>query len=115
MIAPDPGTGGFAFHIEVLQAAARGKGNFALGSATAGESDVLGRAFVGPGATVASDGRTVVSADGLRRYRPPSFKPNLNLTKSNFERRFPAQGQWQSNGHLDIIPQTGNQIAARDS
>jgi len=115
MTAPDPGTRGFAALIGILQAAAQGKGNFALGSATAGESDMLGQAFVGPGATVASDGRTLISADGLRQYRPPSFKPNLNLTQSNFERRFVAQGQWQSNGHLDIIPQTGNQIVPGDS
>jgi hypothetical protein len=88
----------------ILRDAAEGTGNFGLGSATASEADALGRAWVGEGYTVASDGKTLVSADGLRQYRPPSFKPNLGIQQANFERRFPGQLSqgWQGNGHLNI-------------
>lgn len=54
----------------------------------------------------ASDGKTMISADGLRQFRPPSFKPKLGKTQANFEWRNVNQGQWQGNGHLDIL---GNQ------
>lgn len=53
--------------------------------------------------TIVEDGKTLVSADGLRQYRPPSMKPNLGIKQANFEQRLIPQGQWQSNGHLDII------------
>lgn len=68
----------------------------------------MGEAWVGDGYKIASDGRTLVSADGLRQYRPPSNKPNSQYAKTgvqaNFERRFEGQTskQWQSNGHLNI-------------
>jgi len=88
----------------ILRAAARGKGNFGLGSATSQDADVLGRAWVGENYTVASDGRTLVSESGLRQYRPPSYKPNLGRYQANFEQRFEGQltRGWQSNGHLNV-------------
>lgn len=86
----------------ILREAAVGKGNFGLGEATASEAAELGEAWVGPGAKTASDGVTKVSSNGLRQYRPPSFKPNLGKTQANFESRPIPEGQWQSNGHLDI-------------
>jgi filamentous hemagglutinin len=58
-----------------LRDAAKGKGNFGLGSGTRAEADKLDKAWVGDGAEVASDGKTLVSKDGLRQYRPPSYKP----------------------------------------
>jgi filamentous hemagglutinin len=58
---------------------------------------------VGDGFTVASDGKTLVSADGLRQYRPPSYKPNLDMWQANFEQRLIPRGTWQGNGHLDIL------------
>lgn len=81
-----------------------GKGNFGLGSGTRAEADKLGQTWVGDGYKVASDGKTLVSRDGLRQYRPPSYKPRLNKTQANFQQRFPDQhsAEWQSNGHLDI-------------
>jgi hypothetical protein len=84
--------------------AAAGTGNFGLGSATASEADVLGQAWVGEGSTVASDGKTLLSEDGMRQYRPPSYKPNLGIQQANFESRLPGQLSrgWQGNGHLDI-------------
>jgi len=89
----------------ILADAARGKGNYGLGSATARDADALGRDWVGEGYQVASDQKTLVSADGLRQYRPPTFKPNQGRYQANFERKFEGQRsrRWQGNGHLDII------------
>ncbi|MFC7219754.1 polymorphic toxin-type HINT domain-containing protein [Streptomyces polyrhachis] len=97
----------WATQTEVLRSASRGKGNFGLGSGTRADADDLGRAWVGEGYTVASDGKTLVSQDGLRQFRPPSNKPNSATTgyapvQANFEQRYIPRGQWQSNGHLDI-------------
>jgi RHS repeat-associated protein len=47
--------------MNILRQAAKFKGNFGLGSATAEEAEALGKAWVGDGATVASDGKTLVS------------------------------------------------------
>lgn len=88
----------------VLRDATKGKGNFGIGSATAEQAAAAGRAWVGDGAALASDGKTWISADGLRQWRPPSYKPNLDRRQSNFERRQVPQGAWQGNGHLDITP-----------
>ena len=93
--------------IGILRDAAKGKGNFGLGQATAATSDKLGKAWVGEGYRVASDGSTLVSADGLRQYRPPSAKSSPFAStgvQSNFEWRNAGQTQWQSNGHLNITP-----------
>jgi RHS repeat-associated protein len=87
----------------MLRDAAKGKGNFGIGSATRAEADDLGRAWVGRNAKVASDGKTLVSQDGLRQYRPPSHKPGLGRTQANLEERGAGQTQWQSNGHVDIL------------
>ncbi|MEJ1338517.1 MAG: hypothetical protein RPU40_06525 [Candidatus Sedimenticola sp. (ex Thyasira tokunagai)] len=90
--------------IGILRDAAKGKGNFGLGSGSRAEADKLGRAWVGDGYKVASDGKTLVGKDGLRQYRPPSYKGRLGKTQANFEQKFPGQKTkgWQSNGHLDI-------------
>jgi hypothetical protein len=88
--------------IGVLRDALRGKGNFGLGTASRGEAIKLGESWVGEGYKVASDGKTMISADGLRQFRPPSFKPNLGRVQSNFEWRLEPGGRWQGNGHLDI-------------
>jgi RHS repeat-associated protein len=89
-----------------LRDAAKGKGNYGLGTATRNQADDMGRAWVGDGAKLASDGKTLVSKDGLRQYRPPTAKPNSPHAKTgvqaNLERRFKPEGQWQGNGHLDI-------------
>jgi RHS repeat-associated protein len=89
----------------MLRGAAKGKGNFGIGSATRAEADALGKAWVGKGYQTASDGKTLVSSNKLRQYRPPTYKPKLNKTQANFEQRFEGQksNMWQSNAHLDII------------
>jgi len=90
----------------MLRSASAGKGNFGIGSATAKQSNAMGRAWVGKGYTTASDGKTLVSKDGLRQYRPPSAKNSPHAetgVQANFEQRVKPQGEWQSNAHLDII------------
>jgi RHS repeat-associated protein len=88
----------------ILRSAVAGKGNFGLGSATAKDAEALGEAWVGDGYRVASDGKTLISEDGLRQFRPPSYKPNLGIYQANFEQRVAGQvsKQWFSNGHLNI-------------
>ena len=98
-----PSTEGLASESGMLRSAAQGKGNFGVGQATEAVADRLGRAWVGSSPILANDGRTLISQDGLRQYRPPSFKPNLGKVQANFEQRLVPQGQWQSNGHLDIV------------
>jgi hypothetical protein len=61
-----------------------------------------GRAWVGDNATLASDGKTWVSQDMLRQFRPPSYEPNLDLWQANFEWRLVPGGSWFGNGHLDV-------------
>lgn len=89
--------------IGTLRDAKKGKGNFGIGAGSGELADEAGRAWVGEGSIVASDGKTLVSADGLRQYRPPTFKPNLGRAQANFEERLEPSGRWQSNGHLDIV------------
>jgi RHS repeat-associated protein len=94
--------GDLAREIGILRDAARGKGNFGLGSGSPADAERLGRAWVGDGYEVASDGKTMISNDGLRQFRPPSFKPNLGIKQANFEQRLIPGGRWFGNGHLDI-------------
>ncbi|MEE9390982.1 MAG: RHS repeat-associated core domain-containing protein [Planctomycetota bacterium] len=86
-----------------LREAGKGKGNFGIGYGTREQAGAMGEAWVGPGFKTASDGKTLISADGLRQFRPPSFKPRQNRFQANFEARPPGLTQWQSNAHLDII------------
>ena len=66
-----------------LRDATKGKGNYGLGSATRNQADDMGRAWVGDGAKLASDEKTLVSKDGLRQYRPPTaFKMLLGIGKN---------------------------------
>lgn len=98
------GSGGLTLGemIGTLRQAAKTKGNFGMGKATRAEAQVMGEAWVGPGARVASDGKTLISADGLKVYRPPSNKPRLGKEQANFEWRTSPGGPPVGNGHLDI-------------
>ena len=95
------------FERNVLKNAAKNEGMFGLGESTAAQAEKLGRAWVGDGARVASDGKTLISSDGLRQYRPPSSKRESPLVptgvQANLESRPTANGKWTNNGHLDII------------
>jgi filamentous hemagglutinin len=86
----------------MLREAAQGKGNFSVGTTNGVEADAIGRAWVGDGYTVASDGKTLVSLDRLRQYRPPSYKPRLGRYQANLEQRQSGQTQWYLNAHIDI-------------
>ncbi len=86
----------------IVKNAASGKGNFGLGSASYSDAMAAGKQWVGSGYRVASDGKTLISSDGLRQFRPPSYKPKLKKTQANFESRTTGKGAWQTNGHLDI-------------
>jgi RHS repeat-associated protein len=86
----------------ILQDAVKGKGNFGLGSSSYDDAMLAGKAWVGDGFKMSSDGKAMISSDGLRQFRMPSTKPKLGKTQANFEWRNEANGQWQGNGHLDI-------------
>lgn len=88
----------------MLREASAGTGNFGLGSASAGEAELAGHAWVGEGAKLASDGKTMVSSDGLRQYRPATYKPGIGKVQANLESRSKPEGAWQNNGHIDIRP-----------
>lgn len=83
---------------------AKGKGNFGIVSATRKEAEAMGKAWIGKGYKVASDGKTLVSAEGMRQLRPPSFKPRLKKTQAKFVRKSDGRStnSWQDNAHLDI-------------
>jgi RHS repeat-associated protein len=87
----------------ILRDAAGREGNFGLGSATEAESNAAGDAWVGDGYRVASDGKSLVSEDELRVYRPPTWKTKLGQVQANFEWRSVAEGPMRGNGHLDIV------------
>ncbi len=50
----------------IVRDATRGKGNFGIGSGTASQATRAGKSWVGEGYRIASDGKTLVSRDGLR-------------------------------------------------
>ncbi len=103
LVAPTSALDDLAQSSGILRNAARGKGNFGIGSSTAAHADELGQAWVGAGFRRSSSNPDIlVSADGLRQYRPPSYKPNQGGYQANFEWRNVDAGQWQGNGHLDI-------------
>ncbi len=57
------------------------------------------------GREISSNGKALISKDGMRMYRMPTYKPKVKKVQANFERRFEGQTsqEWQANGHLDII------------
>ena len=87
---------------KILNNANSGSGYFGLGVATYDDAMTAGKAWVGDGYTVASDGKTLVSSDGLRQFRPPTYKPKEKKLQANFESRKQNKGRWDNNGHLDI-------------
>lgn len=87
----------------IVRDAARGKGNHGLGFGTASQATRAGESWVGEGYRIASDGKTLVSRDGLRTFRPPTWKPNQGKSQANFEYWIGVrEGRPFGNGHLDI-------------
>jgi hypothetical protein len=89
----------------ILRLASRGKGNIGLGTGTREQANALGKVWVGEGHRISSDGTAWISSNGMRQYRPPSFKMKLDKVQANFERKFEGQtwNNWPFNGHLDIL------------
>jgi hypothetical protein len=87
----------------ILREAKQGKGNFGLESGSRAESDAAGLAWVGDDFRLSSNGKALISGDGLRQYRLPTYKPSRGIWQANFEERLEPSGEWQSNGHLDIV------------
>jgi hypothetical protein len=88
----------------ILRDAVSRKGNYGLGKATYNEAMEIGKAWVGEGYSLTKKGY-YLSKDGLRLFRPPSFKPKLGIMQANFQYKVNNQvtTQWLANGHLDII------------
>jgi hypothetical protein len=87
----------------IVREAEQGKGNFGLASGSRAESDAAGLAWVGDDFRLSSNGKALISGDGLRQYRLPTYKPRRGIWQANFEERLELSGEWQSNGHLDIV------------
>ncbi len=103
-VAPSPGIGklgGTAKTIGILRDAAKYKGNFSLGKVTYEEAMQIGKAWVGKEFSINKKG-IYMSKNGLRQFRPPSYKPKLKLYQANLEWRLKNLKQWQGNGHLTI-------------
>ena len=107
------GRAGLANSAGLLRWTAAQKGNFGMGAATAKAADKLGRAWAGAGAKWSKSGKALVSKDGLKVYRPGTYKPNQGKTQANFITRQKITKEMPDgttktffrevgNGHLDI-------------
>ncbi len=86
------------------------KGNFGIGKYTKNQTDDLGKAWVGDGAKLSSDGKSLISADGLKKYRFPAYKVKVNKTQANLEWRSSVNDNWfggnngaGGNAHIEVI------------
>lgn len=87
----------------IVRDAGKGKGNFGVGSGTASQATRAGESWVGDGYRIASDGKTLVSHDGLRTFRPPAWKPDLGRYQANFSYwNGERVGRPFGNGHFDV-------------
>lgn len=86
------------------KAALKGEGkiNYGMGSFNKEQTLAMGEAWVGPNYMTSSNGY-LISKDGLRQFRPPSYKPKLEKYQANFEQRSIPKGKWGANGHVDLI------------
>jgi hypothetical protein len=86
----------------IVRDAGKSKGNFGLGEGTLSQANRAGESWVGEGAHWSSGGKALISRDGLRQWRPPTYKPNWDNYQSNFQWRWEPSGEWQGNGHLTV-------------
>ena len=62
-----------------------------------------GKAWVGKGYRVSSrDQSILISADGKRQFRAPTYKNGINKIQANFQSRKDSFGRWMNNGHMNI-------------
>lgn len=87
----------------IVRDAGKEEGNFGVGSGTASQATRAGESWVGDGYRIASDGKTLVSRDGLRTFRPPAWKPDLGRYQANFSYWIGERaGKPFENGHFDV-------------
>ena len=109
--APNPGTSRHRAVMRKLKGIRNVRGNRTLsGTINPAEADLLGFEFLGPGfrgPTTAKNGIVYyTSADGLRKYRPPSAK-NSPYAKTGFQANYetrPVPSGPFDNAHIDIDP-----------
>jgi len=87
----------------ILDAASQGSGDFGAGSGYCADANAIGEDWVGPNARLSSNGRALLSENGLRAYRFPQFKPSLGVFQANLESRGVPYGPYGSNGHVTIL------------
>jgi hypothetical protein len=87
----------------ILSKAARGQNANQLGITSHAEADELGKRWVGQNYTVTKQG-FLVSADGLRRYRPPRYKVGQQKTQANLDGREKVAGahNWDHGEHIEV-------------
>jgi YD repeat-containing protein len=86
------------------------RGNFGIGSVgDVQQAKALGDIWVGDGAKALSNGAGKISADGSKVFRDPVIKRDGSM-QANFEVR-DANGNVTANGHLDIRPGGGINVA----
>ena len=76
--------------------------NYGLGSLSWDATMAAGRRFLGPGFRSSNRGAAWLSADGLRQFRPPTFKPRQGYSQANFQSRAVPRGEWKTNGHVRV-------------
>ena len=97
---PAAGAAVWAYRAYRIVRVARAAQGFSGGiKATRATSWLAGRMWTGLGSRTTSIGGRI-SRDGLRQWRPPTFKPKLQAYQSNFESRFASKGQWLNNYHV---------------
>jgi len=106
-----PGLGAVGVGIKAYKIAKAAKAGSSLakfGKTSRITSKVAGRMFVGRGASIGKRG-ALVSRDGLRMYRPPTYKVRQGFKQSNFQKRGSNVYKWNNsnrpgyyNGHLRI-------------
>jgi hypothetical protein len=88
--------------VGTLRGAAKTRGNFSMGAGTHEEIMAMGEMWVGSGYRVAGgkNSETWISYDGLKQFRLPTWKPNVEQFQANFEWRSQPSGPWTGNGHM---------------
>jgi RHS repeat-associated protein len=98
-----PGTAGavWAYRAYRIVRAAKAAEGMAGGiRATRATTWLAGRIWTGAGSRTTSIGGRM-SQNGLRQWRPMSFKPKLGIHQSNFESRPAPKGPWTNNYHVE--------------
>lgn len=100
--------------VGIVREAFQRKGDFGLGTASRSEADDLGRDFVWPGFTRSkSKPDILISADRLRKYRPPSYKRGPRWIPGESRAAIRVGRPFNSNGHLSWINDRSRDQALR--